>query len=61
MGVTGARCACPRSDMGNLQEACDKQKFLLPDKTPDFPIIVSVMREIAGAVSHLHHRGIIHG
>jgi len=44
-----------------LQEACDKQKFLLPDKTPDFPIIVSVMREIAGAVSHLHHRGIIHG
>ncbi|CAG9467289.1 unnamed protein product [Pedinophyceae sp. YPF-701] len=48
-------------DMGNLQQSCDEQKFVRPSGEPDYPAILSVCREVAGAMCHLHGRNLIHG
>lgn len=49
-------------DMGNLQEACDRRAYKSKETGEvTYTDVVSVLREIAGAISHLHSRGIVHG
>lgn len=46
---------------GTLLSAVERGAFMASDGSPDLQAVLATAVEIAGAVSYLHSRGVLHG